>query len=1852
VDVQNDAGHTATPPNAITTTTTSTSTTSPTTTPNKNTALPETDTPLSQDLYTDLPPSSANPFDAPVSTLDAGYEPSLNDDDDDDDDDDEEDMIDDLDEAEDHNLTPSEVIRRVQRKKRSTRNSSADSPATTGKDTPTSAPKRTSISKRFKAEVSASNILPSTTGRRSKKRVDYNRVHYEFSEETTPKRRSSRRGRSTRQTELIVPSILPRRSRKTVNYQEKDETDLDFEADMSDEEHSASDVEFVDVSPPKKAVRKSRKKTISVESDEEDNFEDEEVEEEEEYEALVIDENFDEGDVIDTVEIILAVRSAKSEEPAEEKDAEDGTEANEEDEEENYQYFVKFQDKAYRWATWVGRDQIEEQRNGTTKLERFHRKHGYPEDFENLDGVFFNPSYSDVDRIIGESIYPSGKRIFFVKWKALGYDQCTWEFEDTLKEDQWAIDEFRKRDKAPRVSDMRVPPRPPPNEFQKISNESMQFKDGNELRSYQIEGVNWMIFSWFNRVNGILADEMGLGKTIQTVSMIYYLFKQQHNRGPFLIVAPLSTIEHWKREVEEWTDMNCVVFHGNKLSRKNIMDHEFYFKNRNNRIIRDVFKFNVLITTYEMCLQEKSTLSRINWQYLAVDEGHRLKNKSSKLLDVLQHFSVEHKLLLTGTPIQNDIGELFTLLNYLNPLRFPSRNNFDEKYGNLQNKEQVEELHNLIKPYLLRRMKEDVEKSIPPKEEIVVEVVPTTYQKTYYKAILEGKREFLRQGVKKKSQMPRLVNILMEIRKVCNHPFLISGAESQITRGMTPTQINETLVRASSKLIFTDKLLKHLKENGHKVLIFSQMVRVLHILEDFLNYRQYNYVRLDGSIKGDVRQEAIDRFNDPSKDVFAFLISTRAGGVGINLMAADTVIIFDSDFNPQNDIQAQARCHRIGQKKEVKVYRLLTKDTKEFELFQRANRKLGLDRAVLSNISSVDFSGKKAHSSIGLDKDEIDVLLKHGAYVAYKDDSEEEKMLLEGDIDDILKRSSKVIRWDQETAKKEKGGVSHFSKASFNFEDKVLDIDDKDFWSKVLPQAKDVHGLSVLFSTDGSLSSEEDRTQFFRDLEPLVDGAIEQIGKFEVSPDHEALATLLVRVMYSNKVNPEQRDLARDWLEKVDKRKARYQARQLDAEELETMEDDEDIEAFVIPAATTHGKKGGWYKSERDTLLRGLNNLGWGKWEVLKGRKEIHKTSYEVRSLSEAITQMLIDACRQQGDLDRKEEKEATSETPQGQKDEKVFKRRDYNMDIALLHSLLKSSCVEADMLDESSKQSLTCKVKRSDGNSTITPGKGVFVLFPQDKKLKESPCRIEIIEQASTEEEDELTPSKNMCVRMIELVDEDFNSETFKVAAPGYHCKFTVRLISPEFTGESEVYTVRGAHPVCEEADFKAKVYRNHKSTIKKLRANNNLTKLLTHLQHKPKQTDIPDLTLKTPAPWWDKECDVDLLVGIASHGNGKFQDLKIDQTLCFQKKLKDYANSLKTKRDKDKAEKSFPSTTHLSKRLERLVDTMLKNADLLESHDSAGTLTMSREWGKSERERFKKDMNLFGGHPNKDGELNYGKLIVSARLTKSPQYLKVYAQAFLKMCARVAETELKDDEKPKKETDEFKSIEKDVEDLTQKSAKKILERVRLMRGLAMYVFEEAEENVTKFNRHTKKKGSGLPLWWKVNTHDVELIKGVQKYGVDARAIMNDKDYSFSKLTEEQTKKVRDALIVKRLDDFSKFMEKLHKCGSPKKSKTLWDFTPKKQHTVLDKSPHVKTPKDQDGSKGPKNNKQSTLPFGNKKRKRISLDTVNSSSQEDRAKIKRKKPDEGSAATENETVTSTTSVQSATTTTTTTAPQ
>ncbi len=492
----------------------------------------------------------------------------------------------------------------------------------------------------------------------------------------------------------------------------------------------------------------------------------------------------------------------------------------------------------------------------------------------------------------------------------------------------------------------------------RISEQPSNIKFG-KMRPYQIESLNWMTGLYHNGMNGILADEMGLGKTLQSIAILAHLAEAFDISGPHIVVVPKSTLQNWMNEYARWCpSLRTLRFHGNKAERARMIAEEFVAGQR-----REERSWDVIITTYEMCISCESHLKKFPWQYLVLDEAHRVKNEGSRLARVLRGLHVNYRLLLTGTPLQNNLHELWALLNFLLPEIFHSSEKFDEWFNLADNDDDdakqtlVRQLHKILKPFMLRRLKADVERDLLPKVEVLLYTGFSDMQRDLYKRTLMREMSVLQSNTTKaggrgrkgksseggsKAGKSKLCNIVMQLRKVCNHPYLFNGVED---RSLDPA--GEHLIENCGKLRLLDKLLARLKEGGHRVLIFSQMTRLLDILEDYCFIRKHDYCRLDGQTPHDLRTEYIDAFNAKDSQKFIFLLSTRAGGLGINLQTADTVILFDSDWNPQVDLQAQDRAHRIGQKKQVHIYRLVTQDTIEEKILERAELKLRLDAVVI-----------------------------------------------------------------------------------------------------------------------------------------------------------------------------------------------------------------------------------------------------------------------------------------------------------------------------------------------------------------------------------------------------------------------------------------------------------------------------------------------------------------------------------------------------------------------------------------------------------------------------------------------------------------------------------------------------------------------------------------------------------------------------------------------------------------------------------------------------------------------------------------------------------------------------------------
>ncbi|XP_036966966.1 chromodomain-helicase-DNA-binding protein 3 isoform X1 [Acanthopagrus latus] len=783
------------------------------------------------------------------------------------------------------------------------------------------------------------------------------------------------------------------------------------------------------------------------------------------------------------------------------------------------EFFVKLTGQSYWHCTWITELQLEifhsvmyrnyqrktdmdeppsldygsgaEDENGVGKSEKRRAKdpqYAILEDKYYRYGI--KPEWMMIHRIINHSVDKKGTYHYLVKWRDLTYDQCTWERDDLdipdfaiYKGNYWRHrDSIMKEDPdKPRRMRSKNQEGEEESPASPVTDPTIKYEEqpdfvtatGGTLHLYQLEGLNWLRFSWAQGTDTILADEMGLGKTIQTIVFLYSLFKEGHTKGPFLVSAPLSTIINWEREFEMWApDFYVVTYTGDKDSRAIIRENEFSFDDTAVKGGKKAFKlrreapikFHVLLTSYELVTIDQTALKSIDWACLVVDEAHRLKNNQSKFFRRLNDYKIDHKLLLTGTPLQNNLEELFHLLNFLTPNRFNNLEGFLEEFADISKEDQIKKLHDLLGPHMLRRLKADVFKNMPAKTELIVRVELSPMQKKYYKLILTKNFEAL--NSKGGGNQVSLLNIMMDLKKCCNHPYLFPVASMEAQKTPNGAYEGSALTKASGKLMLLQKMLRKLKDQGHRVLVFSQMTKMLDLLEDFLDHEGYKYERIDGGITGALRQEAIDRFNAPGACQFCFLLSTRAGGLGINLATADTVVIFDSDWNPHNDIQAFSRAHRIGQANKVMIYRFVTRASVEERITQVAKRKMMLTHLVVR-----PGLGSKAGS---MTKQELDDILKFGTEELFKDEMEGMKNCSRDKVEDegsvihydstaierLLDRSQDAT--DDSDVQNMNEYLSSFKVAQYMVreEDKIEEIEreiikqeenvDPDYWEKLL----------------------------------------------------------------------------------------------------------------------------------------------------------------------------------------------------------------------------------------------------------------------------------------------------------------------------------------------------------------------------------------------------------------------------------------------------------------------------------------------------------------------------------------------------------------------------------------------------------------------------------------------------------------------------------------------------------------------------------------------------------------------------------------------------------------------------------
>ncbi|GKV03180.1 hypothetical protein SLEP1_g15531 [Rubroshorea leprosula] len=751
------------------------------------------------------------------------------------------------------------------------------------------------------------------------------------------------------------------------------------------------------------------------------------------------------------------------------------------------QYLVKWKGLSYLHCTWVPEKEFHKAFKSNprlkTKVNNFHRQMASNNSSED-DFVAIRSEWTTVDRILacrGEE----DEKEYFVKYKELSYDECYWEFESDIAAFQPEIERFKKiQSRSHRASDSEQKSslreaadfKKRSKEFQQCEH-SPEFLSGGSLHPYQLEGLNFLRFSWSKQTHVILADEMGLGKTIQSIAFLASLFEE--NFFPHLVVAPLSTLRNWEREFATWApQMNVVMYVGSAQARAVIREYEFYYpknhkkikKKKSGQIVgeskQDRIKFDVLLTSYEMINLDSASLKPIKWECMIVDEGHRLKNKDSKLFLSLKQYTSNHRVLLTGTPLQNNLDELFMLMHFLDAGKFGSLEEFQEEFKDISQEEQISRLHKMLAPHLLRRVKKDVMKELPPKKELILRVELSNKQKEYYKAILTRNYQIL---TRRGGPQISLINVVMELRKLCCHPYMLEGVDPGIE---DTKEAYKQFLESSGKLQLLDKMMVKLKEQGHRVLIYSQFQHMLDLLEDYCSYKNWQYERIDGKVGGAERQIRIDRFNAKNSSRFCFLLSTRAGGLGINLATADTVIIYDSDWNPHADLQAMARAHRLGQTNKVMIYRLITRGTIEERMMQMTKKKMVLEHLVVGRLKAQNIN-----------QEELDDIIRYGSKELFADENDEagkSRQIRYDDaaIDRLLDREQAGDEEASVDDEEEDGFLKAFKVANFEFIDEAeaaaeeearrVAIEDKStmsssertsYWEELLKDKYEVHKI-------------------------------------------------------------------------------------------------------------------------------------------------------------------------------------------------------------------------------------------------------------------------------------------------------------------------------------------------------------------------------------------------------------------------------------------------------------------------------------------------------------------------------------------------------------------------------------------------------------------------------------------------------------------------------------------------------------------------------------------------------------------------------------------------------------------------
>ncbi|CAK1357625.1 unnamed protein product [Cercospora beticola] len=666
-------------------------------------------------------------------------------------------------------------------------------------------------------------------------------------------------------------------------------------------------------------------------------------------------------------------------------------------EEEDKVYLVRWDGMSYFRAKWMPGPWVwgvtpyntrkAFMKREDTQHPKMRTEDAIPEDYLRTD-IVLDVKFTSIVDISTQEIDKARIREVdkaLIKYKGLTYEDAVWETppgpddgdrwtDFVIAYNDWVAGRYVRQPKLNALKTRLEKVRK--EDFRTLEKTSQpETLEGGKLMEYQIQGMNWLYYKWFTQKNAILADEMGLGKTIQIIGFLATLV-QEHNCYPFLVVVPNSTCPNWRREIKRWApSLRVVAFYGTRESRDLAMKHELYPDGAKD------LRCHVVVTSYDAAADDncRKFFKGVQWQGLIVDEGQRLKNDKNQLYSALGALKCPFKVLLTGTPLQNNQRELFNLLHFLDDTFDAAA--LEEEFAELD-QEKIAKLHDMIKPFFLRRTKAQVLTFLPPMAQVIVPVSMSIVQKKLYRSILAKNPDLMKaifsaDANLKQGERASLSNILMQLRKCLCHPFVYN--KSIEDRHVDMAASHRNLVDASSKLKLLELILPKLKERGHRVLIFSQFLEMLDCVEDFMDGMQLRYQRLDGQISSLNKQKRIDEFNAPDSPLFAFLLSTRAGGVGINLATADTVIILDPDFNPHQDIQALSRAHRIGQQKKVLCFQIVTRASAEERIMQIGRKKLALDHVLIQEMDADDA-----------EQTDLVSVLRHGASELFEDDGEQD----------------------------------------------------------------------------------------------------------------------------------------------------------------------------------------------------------------------------------------------------------------------------------------------------------------------------------------------------------------------------------------------------------------------------------------------------------------------------------------------------------------------------------------------------------------------------------------------------------------------------------------------------------------------------------------------------------------------------------------------------------------------------------------------------------------------------------------------------------------------------------------------